>query len=325
MNSIVNSVVSLSAMGLVFGAGLAYASKKFAVEVDPKEAAILDALPGANCGGCGFPGCGGLASAIAKGEAPINACPVGGSECTKAISEIMGVVADANGRTIARVICKGKKEFAKDKAKYQGLLDCKAASMVAGGPKACGFGCMGLGTCEAICPFDAIHVLEDGIAHVDPVKCVSCGKCVEACPKSIIVIAPESQEIIVDCFNQEKGKEVKQNCLVACIACGICEKNCPFDAIHVDNNVAKIDYSKCTSCMICVEKCPTKAIAGDLSKRKKADIVADLCIGCTICAKKCPVQAITGELKQLHVVDKDKCIGCSVCAQKCPKKAINMI
>ncbi|MGB5824462.1 MAG: RnfABCDGE type electron transport complex subunit B [Proteocatella sp.] len=326
MNPIVNSVVSLSAMGLVFGAGLAYASQKFAVEVDPKEAAILDALPGANCGGCGFPGCGGLATAIASGKAPVNACPVGGAQVAAAVSAIMGVEAQAGERKVARVLCNGTKTNALDKSKYSGILDCKAAAMVSGGgPKACDFGCMGMGTCEKVCPFDAIHVLEDGIAHVDPDKCVACGKCIDACPKLIIELVPVSKEVVVDCINKNKGKEVKMNCSVGCIACGICEKNCPFDAIHVVNNIARIDYSKCTSCMICVQKCPTKAIAGDVSKRKKADIVADLCIGCTICAKNCPVEAITGELKQLHVVDKDKCIGCSVCAKKCPKKAINMI
>lgn len=326
MNPIVNSVVSLSAMGLVFGAGLAYAAQKFAVEVDQRETDILDVLPGANCGGCGFPGCGGLASAIVAGNAPVNACPVGGAAVAEKVSAIMGVEAQAGEKQVARVLCNGTSTNAKDRAKYNGILDCKAAAMVAGGgPKACEFGCMGLGTCEKVCPFDAIHVLEDGIAHVDPEKCVSCGKCIEACPKGIIELVPMSKEVVVDCINKNKGKDVKVNCNVGCIACGICEKNCPFDAIHVENNVAKIDYSKCTGCMVCVEKCPTKAIAGDLSKRKKADIVADLCVGCTICAKNCPVEAITGELKQLHTVDKDKCIGCSVCAKKCPKKAINMI
>lgn len=325
MSQLINSVVSLSAMGLVFGAGLSYASKIFAVEVDPKEEAILNVLPGANCGGCGFPGCGGLANAIASGKAAVNACPVGGAPVASAIAEIMGVTADAGARKVAKVLCKGTKANALDKAEYFGILDCKAAVIVGNGPKSCEFGCMGFGTCVAVCPFDAIHINEGGVAEVDTEKCVACGKCVEACPKQIIEIKAENKSVIVECINKEKGKHVKVNCSVACIACGICEKNCKFDAIHVTNNVAKIDYDKCTECMVCTSKCPTKAISGDLSKRKTADIVSDLCIGCTICARNCPVEAISGEVKKLHVVDKEKCIGCSVCAKKCPKKAINMI
>ena len=143
--------------------------------------------------------------------------------------------------------------------------------------------------------------------------------------KQIIEIKPEKKGVIVECINKEKGRQVKINCSVGCIACGICEKNCKFDAIHVNNNVAKIDYDKCTECMVCVEKCPTKAISGDLSKKRKALIVEELCIGCTVCAKNCPVDAIEGELKKVHAVDPSKCIGCSVCSKKCPKKAINMV
>lgn len=325
MSQLLNSVLSLSAMGLVFGAGLSYASKIFAVEIDPKEEAVLNALPGANCGGCGFPGCAGLATAIASGQAPVNACPVGGAPVAEMIAEIMGVSADASARKVAKVLCKGTCENASNKAEYFGIKDCRAAVIVGNGPKSCEFGCMGFGTCVAVCPFDAIHINAGGIAQVDTEKCVACGKCVAACPKQIIEIKPDNKSVIVECINKEVGKQVKVNCSVGCIACGICEKNCKFDAIHVVGNVAKIDYDKCTECMVCTQKCPTKAISGNLLKRKKADIVPDLCIGCTICAKNCPVEAITGEVKQVHVVDKEKCIGCSVCAKKCPKKAIEMI
>lgn len=325
MNSILNAVISLSAMGLCFGAGLAYASQKFAVEIDPKEEAILNSLPGANCGGCGFPGCGGLAAAIAKGEAPVNGCPVGGAEVAAIIADIMGVSAGAGVRKVANVICKGTSTNAKNKSLYSGILDCKAAVMVAGGPKSCSFGCMGLGTCERVCPFDAIHVYDDGIAHVDPEKCVACGKCIEACPKAIIEWIPYDQGVCIDCNSKEKGKDVKDRCSVGCIGCQLCVKSCPFGAINFENNLAKIDYTKCTQCMVCVSKCPTKAIRGDLSLRKKAEVIEDKCIGCTICAKNCPVSAITGEVKSVHHVDPDKCIGCRVCEKKCPKKAIQMI
>jgi electron transport complex protein RnfB len=322
--NIIIAGISLGGMGLLFGAGLAYASQKFAVEIDPRALAIRDALPAANCGGCGYPGCDAFANAIVAGLAPINGCPVGGAECTAKLAAIMGMEASTDAKQVAYVLCKGGTEQARLTYDYSGITDCRAAHMLYGGDKACRFGCLGYGTCERACPFDAIHMTSNGIAEVDPEKCVACGLCIEACPKDVIAYVPYGQDVIVDCNNQEKGGHVKKDCSVACIACGICEKKCPFDAIHVENNIARIDYSKCTSCMVCVEKCPTKAIKGDLTQRKKAVIIEEKCIGCTICAKKCPVQAITGELKALHHVNTDMCIGCGVCEAKCPKDAIEM-
>jgi len=323
-SSILWSGVSLGGLGLLFGAGLAFASQKFAVEVDARAVQILDALPGANCGGCGFPGCGGFANAVVAGDAPINGCPVGGPDCTSAIAGIMGLEATDSVKMIARVLCNGTSDKCQDKYDYNGITDCLAASQLAGGPKSCTFGCMGLGTCERVCPFDAIHMGPDGIAVVDEDKCTACNKCVEACPKDVIGLVPLTQLVVVDCNNKERGGHVKKNCGVACIACGICARSCPFDAVHVENNVAIIDYDKCTECMICAEKCPTKAIWADFDARKTAVVIEDKCIGCTLCAKACPVDAIEGELKGLHKVDPLKCIGCSACVKKCPKDAIEM-
>ncbi|OPJ55525.1 RnfABCDGE type electron transport complex subunit B [Alkalithermobacter paradoxus] len=322
-NLILNSVLSLGAMGLIFGSGLAYASKKFAVEVDPRVEDINEVLPGANCGGCGYPGCNGLAVAIVNGEAPITACPVGGSDLADKIGNIMGMTAETGEKKVARVICKGTCNNAKDKAQYHGIQDCRAAAMIISGPKSCQYGCLGLGTCVNVCQFGAI-VIKDDIAQIDKDKCVTCGKCLEVCPKAVIAWAPYGQDVVVDCNSKEFGKDVKVKCTVGCIGCKICVKACPFEAITFDNNLAKIDYSKCTHCMVCVEKCPTKAISGDLSKRKKAIIEEDKCIGCTICKKKCPVDAVSGELKSKHEIDEQKCIGCSECFKKCPKQAIKM-
>ncbi|MEJ8553156.1 RnfABCDGE type electron transport complex subunit B [Tepidibacter sp. Z1-5] len=323
MSLILNSVVSLGAMGLLFGSGLAYASKKFAVEVDPRVEAINEALPGANCGGCGYPGCGGLANAIVAGEAPVNGCPVGGSDTAAKVAEIMGQVSQDGEKTVAKVICKGTCNNAKEKSEYYGINDCRAAALVSGGSKSCQYGCLGLGTCVNVCQFGAITI-KDGIASIDKDKCVSCGKCLEVCPKSVIDWVPYSQEVVVECNSEEFGKDVKSKCSVGCIGCGMCAKACPFGAITMEGKLAKIDYTKCTQCMICTEKCPTKAISGELSKRKKASIEEEKCVGCTICKKKCPVEAIEGELKKKHVVIEEKCIGCGECAKKCPKGAIKM-
>ncbi len=320
---ILYAILVLGGLGLLAAVMLAVASKVFYVPVDQKVIDLRKALPGANCGACGFPGCDGMANAIANGTAPITGCPVCSSEAVEELSEIMGVSAELGEKKVAHVMCKGCDSLATKKYDYSGYKDCKAAAAVAGGNKSCDRGCLGFGTCFEACEFDAIKMV-DGLAVIDKEKCTSCGKCIDVCPKAIISMVPYNQDVIVECESRDFGKAVKSVCKVGCIGCKICEKNCPFDAIHVENNIAKIDYEKCTQCMICTEKCPTKSISGDLVKRKKAVIIDDKCIGCTICAKKCPVDAIEGELKSLHKVIEDKCIGCGVCASKCPKKAIEM-
>lgn len=322
--SLFSSVLVLGILGLIFGAVLAYASKKFAVEVDPRVEAILEVLPGANCGGCGFPGCGGLASAIAEGNAPVNGCPVGGSDCSLKIGKIMGLKAEEGEKKVAKVICKGNCMSSKDKYTYEGIQDCRSANVLNGGAKSCKYGCLGLGTCRDYCKFGAISII-DGVAVIDEEKCVMCGKCMEVCPKGIIISKPQKQEIIVECNSKDFGKAVKEKCSVGCIGCGLCAKACKFDAIEFENKIAKINPEKCVGCMECVQKCPTKVISGNLKNRKKVIIDEELCVGCTICKKQCKFDAIEGELKEKHKVDPEKCVGCHLCLQKCPKKAIKTI
>ncbi|MBN2259558.1 MAG: RnfABCDGE type electron transport complex subunit B [Clostridiales bacterium] len=257
------AVVSLGGMGLIFGAVLAFASQKFAVEIDPRAIEIRNALPGANCGACGFPGCDGFANAVLAGKTSVNGCPVGGPESASKIAEIMGVAAVAGEKKTARVLCKGG-DNCLSRFEYDGIEDCKAENMIGGGgSKACTYGCLGGGDCVQVCSFDAIHINEYGVAEVNPEKCTACGLCITACPKNIIELVPYNQTVFVDCINLEIGGHVKKNCSNACIACKICVKNCPEDAIHVENNVARIDYEKCTNCGICFEKCPTNAITID--------------------------------------------------------------
>lgn len=259
--SVLLAMAIVGIVGLLIGFFLCIASEKLKVEVDEKEEACLAALPGNNCGACGFPGCSGLAAAIAKGEAPVNQCPVGGAPVAEVIAGIMGVEAGSSEKKVAYVKCNGTCENAKEKYKYTGIEDCTAMPFVpGGGSKACSYGCMGFGSCVKVCDFDAIKIV-GGVAKVDREKCVACEKCIKTCPKHLIELVPYKAREVVECMNKDKGKAVMDVCNVGCIGCGLCEKNCPKEAIHVEDNVAHIDQSKCVGCGICAKKCPKGTIA----------------------------------------------------------------
>ncbi len=260
INNIINAAIAIGGLGLLFGIGLGIAAIKFAVEVDPLVPVVRNLLPGANCGGCGFAGCDAFANAIVKGEARPNGCPVNNDDNAAEIAKVMGQEVVVGEKTSAFVKCNGTCENASEKYEYYGIKDCVAASYLQGsGAKGCTYGCLGLGSCFNVCMFDAITI-EDGIAYINEEKCVSCGACVDACPKNLIEIIKVAAKVKVNCSSKDKGKEAKENCKVACIGCGICVKQCEFDAIKVTDNLAKIDYDKCTNCGKCAEKCPTKAI-----------------------------------------------------------------
>lgn len=259
---IIFPVIGLGGLGLVFGAGLAYASQKFKVEIDPKVATIRELLPGANCGGCGVPGCDSFAKAVAEGTAPADGCPVADGATNDEIAKILGVEIAGSAKKVAKVICRGGEDKCKEKFVYNGIQDCVAANMVSGGSKSCQYGCLGLGSCYEACQFGAIEMKENGLAEIIPEKCTACRKCIEACPKDVIKMVPFDQEVVISCNSNAPGKEVRQKCSIGCIACRICVKSCPENAIEFENNLAVIDYEKCTNCYICVDKCPTKAIEG---------------------------------------------------------------
>ncbi len=256
--SIVAPVVALGAMGLFFGLLLAVSSKIFHVDQDERLPEITEALPGANCGGCGYAGCSNFASAVIAGEAPCTGCVVGGPEVAAKVAAIMGVEVGAVERKVAHVNCRGGQN-AKRKFQYEGIQDCLAASKVGGGPLGCAYGCLGYGSCEQACPYDAIHVV-NGVAQVQPDKCKACGKCVTACPRNLIQLVSEKQDVFVCCASKDKGPVVRQNCEIGCIGCTLCQRTCKHDAIHVVDNLAVIDYSKCVNCGECVDVCPRKLI-----------------------------------------------------------------
>lgn len=260
ISAILTAVAVVGGVGLFLGIFLGIASIVFKVEVDEKEEAVLGVLPGNNCGGCGYPGCSGLAAAIAKGEAAVNACPVGGDAVGKKVASIMGVEAGESVRMTAFVRCQGDSERTTRNYEYTGVEDCSMIKYVPdGGAKSCNHGCLGYGNCVKACPFGAISV-RNGVAVVDKEKCKACGKCIAACPKHLIELVPYDSKTVVACSSCDKGPVTMKACKTGCIGCGLCVKACPVGAVTVDAFHAHIDQSKCTGCGACKEKCPKKAI-----------------------------------------------------------------
>lgn len=260
MSLIIIATASMAALAAFFGVMLSVAHSKLKVEEDPRVEQLFEALPGVNCGACGFPSCHALAEAIAKGVAEPTSCLVGGAEVTEKISQVMGVKARALDRKLAFVRCgAGKSERAK-KAIYRGVDTCRAANIIMGGEIACAYGCLGFGDCKKVCPFNAIRML-DGLPHIDFSLCTGCGKCVEVCPRSIIILEQfHDLNYRVKCLSLDKGKKARQVCKKSCIACGRCVKSCPYDACLLDDNLAHIDPVNCQVCGVCAIVCPTGAI-----------------------------------------------------------------
>lgn len=259
MDGIIAAVLVIGGLGLIFGIGLSYASKVFAVKVDERVIRIREALPGANCGGCGFAGCDSYADAVVNNGAETNCCPVGGSEVAKKVAAIMGVEAEDIKRTAARVLCNGRCSVSKEKYEYHGIDSCTAAAQLYGGHKACSYGCLGHGDCVKACPFGAIDIT-GGIARIIEDRCKACGKCVAACPKKLIEIIPKDKKYSVMCRSKDKGPVTKTNCEVGCIGCMKCVRACSCGAISMEGSLARIDYGKCTNCGECTKACPTMAI-----------------------------------------------------------------
>jgi len=245
------------AVALVLGAALCLLDRFFSIPEDERKKKVRDCLPGINCGACGYKGCDDYAAALAAGETKPNLCIPGGEDVAGTLSTLLGVENTENPPDmVAFVHCNGTCDAVTQKAVYDGMDTCRAASMLYGGPSACRFGCLGCGDCAAACPMDAICV-QDGIARVDTRLCVGCGMCVATCPKGIISMIPQETQVANYCSSKDKGAVARAACKNACIGCKKCEKVCPTGVITVADNLAIVDAGKCTGCGACAAACPT--------------------------------------------------------------------
>ena len=268
MNFILIAVIVLGGIALVSAVVLYVCSKKFAVYEDPRLAQVTAVLPGANCGGCGYPGCSGMAAALVKGadEGSLEGlfCPVGGADVMGQVADLLGMAVANTDPKVAVVRCNGTCELRPRIAEYNGLRTCTAMNSCGAGETGCGYGCLGCGDCVNACAFGAITMNpETGLPEVDEDKCTACGACVKACPRHIIELRKKgvkNRRVYVRCVNKDKGAAAMKACKAACIGCGKCEKECKFEAITISNNVSYIDPDKCRLCRKCVEVCPTHAI-----------------------------------------------------------------
>lgn len=259
IESIMFPVIIVTVIGTLSGVILSVASIILAVPVDETQEKIRGALPGANCGACGYAGCDSYAEAVSKGEAKVTLCIPGGNDVKDQLAGIMGVEAGDIRRMAAFVKCDGSCDSVSVKMKYAGIKTCAAANQIFGGPSACTYGCMGYGDCVAVCQYDAIQVI-NGVSVVNSDKCSGCTMCIAECPKNIISLYPADKISAIRCSSHDKGAQVKKACAVGCIGCTKCVKACPQNAISMDNFLAVVDYDKCNGCGICTESCPQKCI-----------------------------------------------------------------
>jgi Na+-translocating ferredoxin:NAD+ oxidoreductase RNF subunit RnfB len=251
----------MAGMGVSLAGILAAAYRKLYVYEDPRIDAVEAMLPSANCGACGCAGCRAFAEKVVKGEIAPAKCTVSAPAAIVQIANFLGVNAGAEEKRVARLACAGGNNVARNHAKYSGLETCRGAALIAGGGKACSWGCLGLGDCERVCDFDAIHMDEHSLPVVSESKCTACGDCVEICPKQLFSIHVVSHRLWVACKNLQNGDAAEANCEVACTACGRCAADAPPGLIQIVNNLAVIDYSRNSLAnQTPIQRCPTGAI-----------------------------------------------------------------
>lgn len=260
-------IISMGGLGAVLATVLVLADSRLKVQEDPRIDAVEEALPGANCGACGFPGCRQYAEQVIAGKVDPAGCMPGGAKSAEAIGAILGIEIEFGLPQKARVLCLGGRDVCADRSAYDGMQDCRAAMLVGGGSKSCVYGCLGFGSCVAACPFNAMRMNAQGLPEINDDNCTGCGLCVRACPKAVIGMVAQGEKVLLGCSSPEKGKAVKEICSLGCIGCSLCAKVCPVDAIVMKDNLPIIDQVKCTACGDCIDRCPTDSLLEPLINR----------------------------------------------------------
>lgn len=261
VSGFVASAAILGGVGTFFASMIALARKKLYVWEDPRIDEVNAMLPGANCGACGFAGCRAFAEQLIAGATEPAVCTVASADDRTDIAAFLGVDVGTAATRVARLLCAGGCDVAPRRADYLGLATCSAAAAVAGGGKACAWGCLGLGDCAVACDFDAIVMNEVELPVVIPEKCTACGDCVEACPKDLFVLMPLEHKLVVQCKNLLEGADAEAVCAVACNACGRCAADAAPGVIQMVNGLAVIDYGRNTDANEnAIRRCPTGAI-----------------------------------------------------------------
>ena len=258
--TIVIGLIALGGLTLLLAIMLIVANKKLYVYEDPRIDVVEDMLPHANCGACSYPGCRPFAEALVSGKVLPGKCTVSTDEGRLRIAKYLGVDPGAEEKQVARLACAGGTNVAVNRAQYEGLDTCRAASLISGGGKGCFWGCLGHGDCEVVCDFDAITMNEHALPVVNVEKCTACGDCVEVCPKDLFSLQPLSRHLWVQCKSLEAGDGVLEDCEVGCTACGKCAMDAPVDLISMIHNLPVIDYSKDHQIKDPIQRCPTGAI-----------------------------------------------------------------
>lgn len=258
--SILIAIAALGSLTLLLALMLVVANRLLYVYEDPRIDQVEEMLPHANCGACGYPGCRPFAEALVSGDALPAKCTVSSTEGQERIAHFLGVALGAEEKQVARLACAGGTHVARNRARYEGLASCRAASLVSGGGKGCFWGCLGFGDCDIACDFDAITMDVHGLPVVDVDKCTACGDCVEVCPKNLFSLEPLSHQLWVACKNQEAGDEILEECQVACTACGRCAMDAPGDLITMVHNLPVVNYRQDAQTRQPIERCPTGAI-----------------------------------------------------------------
>jgi len=323
MNILIKAVVTFGGLGLILGITLAIIFKKLAIKTNDLIEQVKLALPGSNCGVCGFPGCEVYAEKIVKDGVDIKLCLPGEQEVALKIAKILGKDLELPEPMIAVLTCQGGKAECHERFIYDGGTDCRQAYILHGGNKSCVFGCVGLGHCASVCPFGAIKISKNRLPIINEKKCTGCGICVKECPKNTLRLIPKTKLVVLACVSKDKGKAVKNACSKGCFACNICIKACPYNALKMENTLPVMDFIKCIDCGICVHQCPSSSFI-DRAKARPYAMISSLCNSCTECVKVCQFDAIEGKLKERHKIIIPKCIGCGECFKVCPVRAITM-